>query len=102
MARERGIVPVWMYVPRTTQVKTGLNEEEREMSKTMASEADYITLDLTDVFNGYELDQLWLAPWDDHPNAFAHGLLGEELFEQLVENQKALNLRFSPGPAGAN
>jgi hypothetical protein len=48
-----------------------------------ATEAGYTVLDLFDVYSGHPEASLRVAPWDDHPNAAAHRLIGDRLIAEF-------------------
>jgi transcriptional regulator of nitric oxide reductase len=50
----------------------------------IAREAGFLTIDLLDTYAAVsDFAPLWVAPWDRHPNALGHAMLGERLYEAL-------------------
>jgi hypothetical protein len=86
-ARQRNIQPVWIFLP---QMERGTWQEETEGFVALANEAGFIVLRLDDVFEQIELEQIWLADWDLHPNQLGHRLIADDLFEQLRENRERI------------
>jgi hypothetical protein len=43
-----------------------------------------------DAFRGQDPKSLAVAPWDNHPNPFAHRLIAERVVEVLEAEQAAL------------
>jgi hypothetical protein len=84
LSRERDMVPIWVFVPI---LEAPLAEEERVKLTQQAEEAGFVTLDLSDVYEGFDLGALIVAEWDMHPNARAHALIADRLYEKLVERQ---------------
>jgi hypothetical protein len=92
---ERGILPVWVYIPRTEGL-TGVREQEHpgHLSQ-LAREAGFITYSIGDAFEGHDKSRLQLRPWDAHPNELGHRLLADRLYRLLRENETTLNLGLS-------
>ena len=65
---------------------------------TLAREAGFIVLDIKDAYDDVEdIDgELFLRPWDEHPSVYGHQLLGNRLYELLVENGVAFGLAGQP------
>ncbi len=97
ICRQSGITPVWIYLPtfESANPPDGVAALER-----FASDAGFVTLDLSDVFKGYAPDALQVAEWDWHPNQRAHRLIAEHLHRVLRE-VPALPLRGPVSPATA-
>ena len=81
--RNRNIKPILVFMPQLE--KSGF-ENEAPIIMRIAREAGFIVLDLSDVFQGYEVEELRLAEWDAHPSAKGHALLANRLYEVLNEN----------------
>jgi D-alanyl-lipoteichoic acid acyltransferase DltB (MBOAT superfamily) len=79
--RERGIVPVWIFVP---QARAGAWVEETPATVEIAEAAGFVVINLEDVYRQRELSSIRLAEWDDHPNARGHELIAQRLYEELV------------------
>jgi hypothetical protein len=81
-SREHGVKPVWIYLPLTYQ---SISEEEVLNEESLAAEAGFDVISLAGAYDGYSTKQLALAEWDKHPNALAHRLLADRLYEILSE-----------------
>lgn len=81
--KELGIKPVWVFMP---QVTLGSWQVETAPAIELAEKAGFDILDLSDVFEGLDVDEIRLAEWDDHPNAKGHSLLTDRLYELMTEN----------------
>jgi hypothetical protein len=79
--RERGILPVWIFLP---QVTTGSWVEETAETLAIAEAAGFVVIDLADVYRGQDAGSMKLAEWDDHPNTRAHELIAQRLYQELV------------------
>lgn len=83
-----GAIPVWVYIP---VLNRNLDLEEKDELMAMAREVGIITLDLSQVFQnaeGVSPIDLCLAEWDRHFSPLAHGLVGEALYQALVESEQ--------------
>lgn len=80
-ARNQGAVPVWVFLPSAQSYPEPLPEGTE--LRRLAEQAGFLVIDLYDVYNGYELDRIWIAPWDNHPNALGHQLISDQLLENL-------------------
>ncbi|WP_168735209.1 hypothetical protein [Pseudothauera rhizosphaerae] len=79
-ARERGLSTVLVFLP---QAREGAWQEETPETLAIAAAAGFTVLDFTDVYREHPIESIRLAPWDDHPNAYAHRLVAERLFAGL-------------------
>ena len=81
--RERGIVPMAGYIPPTGEF---LPERQADVRRSMevAREEGFVVLDMTDAYAGAELNRLWIAPWDSHPDATGHRMLADALYDRLT------------------
>ncbi len=79
LCRQRGAVPVWVYLPL---VQDGSPADVEAMTR-LAAEVGFHVVDLRGVYRGYTAPELRLAPWDDHPNALGHRLIAERLLDAL-------------------
>ncbi|MCB0401867.1 MAG: hypothetical protein KDD41_07275 [Flavobacteriales bacterium] len=89
--KKQNIIPVWVYVP----VITDMQEPDNELSeiRSMAEEAGFMTLSLDGIYEGHDLNQIIVAPWDYHPNEKGHQLLAGKLFKELTSHAEELNLK---------
>jgi hypothetical protein len=83
VARERGIEPIWVFVPI---LEAPLSEEARTQFMGQATAAGFTTIDLSDVYEGHDLESLIVAEWDRHPNREAHTLIAGRLYDALVRS----------------
>ncbi len=86
-SHERGIRPVWIFLP---QVRGGSWQEETPEAVRTAQDAGFAILNLADVYEGRDIDSIRLAVWDDHPNAIGHQLVADRLYRELAANHGAL------------
>ncbi|MFN0179887.1 MAG: SGNH/GDSL hydrolase family protein [Gemmatimonadales bacterium] len=90
--RERGIHPVFIYLPATRTVRP---EEAFARSAPLAREAGFATVDLSTVYDGPPLEEIVVAPYDFHPNQRGHRIIADLLYEQLRARP---DLVRGPGP----
>jgi D-alanyl-lipoteichoic acid acyltransferase DltB (MBOAT superfamily) len=76
ICRDHGIVPVWVFMPITYE---RLEDTDIAGHMAVAEAAGFTVLSLRDVYDEYEADELNVAIWDEHPNAFAHRLIADRL-----------------------
>jgi hypothetical protein len=95
LAREAGALPVWIYLPRITELVP--DRAQVGALRAMAEEAGFITLDLSGLWGDQVVDELAIAPWDMHPNARGHEILAERLVELLRSDPR---LGFEPVGSG--
>lgn len=92
-AVERGIQPLWVFLP---QVRGGSWQEETPETVSIATDAGFAVINLADVFQSHDLEAVRLAEWDDHPNTLGHQLVAEALYRALQKKPAAL---FGSAPA---
>lgn len=80
LSRERGIVPVWIFIPA---LDIPIADEDVASLMSLAEAAGFVTLDLSDVYEDNDLETIIVAAWDKHPNALGHRLVAERLYEAL-------------------
>jgi hypothetical protein len=78
--RSRGAIPIWTELPDTVFMKMTVPKA----NEVRARAAGFATLDLADVFAGYDNLDLWAHEWDDHPNELAHRLIAKKLAQLAV------------------
>jgi hypothetical protein len=83
ICRDHEIVPVWVFMPITYE---RLVDADIAGHMATAEAAGFVVLSLRDVYEEYEPDELYVAAWDDHPNAFAHKLVADRLYE-MIKNE---------------
>ena len=88
--REHGAVPVFISLP---QIYTGPWQGETPETLRLAREAGFVVLDLQDVYVNQDIADNRLAEWDNHPNARAHRLIADRLYQELRQRASALLVR---------
>jgi hypothetical protein len=81
--RAHGARPIAVFIPQPRrEAPEALTDIRRQME--IAREAGFTVIDLLDTYAAVaDLAPLWVAPWDRHPNARGHAMLGERLYEAL-------------------
>jgi D-alanyl-lipoteichoic acid acyltransferase DltB (MBOAT superfamily) len=77
VCREHEIVPVWVFMPITNE---RLEDADIAEHMAVAEATGFVVISLNDVYDEYEPDELYVAAWDDHPNALAHKLIADRLY----------------------
>ena len=81
LSRQHGVPAYWIYMPRVVQ------EQSAELQLRLAQEAGFRILNLTGAYDGHDPKSLEVAPWDNHPNALAHRLIADKLFDVLKDDK---------------
>lgn len=76
--RAMGATPVFLGLS-----VVGPAPDTRIFTLDVARSEGFVVLDLFDVFDGMDHDELRVAPWDDHPNALAHQLIADRLYDEI-------------------
>jgi hypothetical protein len=92
IAGERGITPVWIFMPT---LEFPLDAGEKTRLAGMAEEAGFITLDLADVYDNQDIGSVIVAEWDRHPNAKGNQLIAARLFKALQEKEELIQMGLS-------
>lgn len=79
--RRHGARAVWVFLPRVQEER----EEERALLAGAAERAGFRLFDLSDTYDGSDLESLYLAEWDRHPNVAGHRLVADRLLRALRE-----------------
>jgi hypothetical protein len=87
--RERGIVPVWVFLPITLEDPW---QDDTASLPRAAEESGFIVLNLVDISRNHDMKSLRVAEWDTHPNAQAHKLIAAKLYDALLEKKKDIFL----------
>jgi hypothetical protein len=85
--REHDVVPMAGYIPHTGSIGSDPARVEavhRQME--IAAEAGMVVLNLRSAYDGVDLQSLWIAPWDSHPNAEGHRLIAVKLYDELTRS----------------
>jgi lysophospholipase L1-like esterase len=95
LCRDRGIQPVWVYVPQPGAEPPN----RRDINKFFghAEEAGFDIVDLSDAFAGASAGELRMAEWDSHPNVAGHRALAECLKRKLQEHPRLSHLLLGDG-----
>ncbi|MEZ4886679.1 MAG: hypothetical protein R3E32_18265 [Chitinophagales bacterium] len=80
--KELDIQPILLHYPMLE------GENLFEQTLPIIKNTDYDLIDMYDVFNGYAKQLLQVSPHDGHPNAKAHKILGNRLYEELIRYLK--------------
>jgi len=83
VCRAHGARPVWIFLPRVTERES---PEEIAELEAMAREAGFEIMSLAGTFDGHDVRALHLAPWDFHPNRAGHALIGNRLYDVVLES----------------
>jgi D-alanyl-lipoteichoic acid acyltransferase DltB (MBOAT superfamily) len=89
LARERGIVPIWIFLPA---LETPVLPEERAKLFNLAEDAGFVIVDLSDVYQNQDISSIIVAEWDKHPNAKGHALIAEHLYQALQQKKDEIPL----------
>ncbi|MGH8177977.1 MAG: SGNH/GDSL hydrolase family protein [Steroidobacter sp.] len=80
-SHERGVMPVWIFVP---QSRGGDWVEETAPAERIATQAGFKTVNMSEVFVDTPIEQIRLAEWDEHPNKLGHRMLADALLKELT------------------
>jgi hypothetical protein len=81
LAEHHGIHPIWIYM---VPPDDGMSEENASELMELAVTAGFTVIDLSHLYDGYDLISLSVAEWDRHPNALGHRLLADRLHTSLL------------------
>jgi hypothetical protein len=82
--RDHGAVPMVGFIRLVT------HDPERDRREAagqveVARRAGFHVIDMVDAYDSLpDLDAIWLAPWDHHPNAKGHRLIADRLYAGIV------------------
>jgi D-alanyl-lipoteichoic acid acyltransferase DltB (MBOAT superfamily) len=85
--RQRMIHPVWVLLPMVPESASATNSS-RDLR--IAQDAGFTVLDLTDVYDGHNRQELWIAEWDAHPNDLGHKLVGDRLYDLVHQRKESI------------
>jgi len=84
-AREKNVPVIVFVLPRTGDTDNHYWKEWDFLSQTI-KEAGLVVVDLDGVYGPIrDRSDVKLAPWDWHPNAKGHELLGRRIYQELIE-----------------
>jgi hypothetical protein len=85
IAREHGIHAVVLVLPRTPDTDAVYQKEWQVLSQ-MSRSSGLTFVELSNVYGPLnQRNALKLAPWDWHPNAKGHALIGERIYTELLD-----------------
>jgi D-alanyl-lipoteichoic acid acyltransferase DltB (MBOAT superfamily) len=97
LCQQQGILPIATFIPLLARPTSEIRDDIMRQTE-LAKEAGFDVVDIQDAYDGAaDLNALWIARWDRHPNAEAHRMLAEKLYPGLV---RELDLERA-GPGGA-
>ncbi|MGH7492062.1 MAG: carbohydrate binding domain-containing protein [bacterium] len=88
--RKHNVVPIWMLMPNLGEL---YSRAEVDHLIQQAQAAGFLPISMINVYRNHPTKSLQIAPWDKHPNAEAHRLIAERLYQKLAH----LRLADSPG-----
>lgn len=88
ICNENNITPIWVFLPTLEGLET--KEEVSQLSRLAAEAGFKVTIDLSSVYDGYDLLSLWVQPWDRHPNVKGHHIIAEMLFNKILNHKNQL------------
>ncbi|MFN3341361.1 MAG: hypothetical protein ACK40M_01615 [Flavobacteriales bacterium] len=83
--KENGAAPVYLFLPALADV---YDEKEKSYLFSVAQLNNFIILDLTGVYNDYEIETLRVSESDYHPNSLGHSIISKLLLKRLIENKQ--------------
>jgi hypothetical protein len=86
LCREHAIVPVYVFLPEPTDL--GAREAPNHLH--LAKEAGFLMVDLSDLYENKDKASMWVSESDRHPNAVAHKLIADRLYQELKSNPALL------------
>lgn len=90
-SRERGIVPVWLYLPGTRVRPPGLLTVIGRLEARLEP-MGYVVMRADSLYVPHGPMRYRRAPWDDHPGPEAHARMAERIYDLLLEHAGALRL----------
>jgi hypothetical protein len=83
--RERGIVPIFVYMPLVTESTEPWRAGQRRNVLQLARDAGFRIIDLEGVYGAYKPSELWIMKDDSHANALGNRLIGNRLHDLLQQ-----------------
>ena len=87
------IKPVWVYLPSLESSASAADESDIWLDGPI--DAGYQTIDLANVYSGYDIDKLTFAPWDKHPNPLGYKLIANAIYKQINEDPSLIFSNWS-------
>ncbi len=98
--REAGVPVLAIYVPTTAESKKIKTDARDELMK-LTADVGIPFLWLENPFGSREnIERLYIAEWDTHPNEKGHRKLAESLFRLMQSRPEEFALGGAPNPAG--
>ncbi len=91
--RSRGILPVFIFLP---PVRANFDPDRSDPHCRLAEGSGFNVIDLTGVYDQHDISSLWLMESDQHPNAIAHRLIADRLYERFCEVEKGVGKGVRP------
>jgi hypothetical protein len=91
ISRKNGIRPVWILLP-TEPGSRAPDIKEIPILLEIAKKAGFMIVDLQDIYDGLDVESLWVAEWDRHPNQLGHRIIANRLFEILSAEPATLGI----------
>jgi hypothetical protein len=79
-AKRQQMKAIWIFLP---QLREGSWQEETADTIKIAEAAGFTVINLNDLYKGKDPVKIRLAEWDEHPNAYGHQLIADQLFARL-------------------
>lgn len=93
--RARGVKTAFIYMPEKGRVSFSDNDITELF--TFAKEAGFdIIADYADAYKGYPDKEIQVSDFDDHPNALAHHLLADRIYETIKSNDAQIGGASAP------
>jgi hypothetical protein len=86
-SNRRGIMAGYVFLPMIPETKYS-TDTERQLS--LAAAAGFIVIDLSRLYDDTDRQSLWIADWDAHPNAKAHKLIANAVYDHLRHDSHGL------------
>jgi hypothetical protein len=93
LCQEHGIVPVYAYTPIVQDNVGERDFEEDAHFMSLAKQAGFLVLDVSDAYVGQDAASLRVTPWDWHPSVLGHKLLADRLLQAFRQSEERLGLK---------
>jgi hypothetical protein len=81
--RANGVRPMALFLPRPED--RSAEQADFDLQKELATRAGFELVDVWDAYAALEdPEEIWIAPWDRHPNPDGHRMVAEKLYSGLV------------------
>jgi hypothetical protein len=101
LCRQRGILPVWVFLPLVTE-----GQQPDPGLFRLAEEAGFLLVDLSGIYEQHDVRALRMSEWDFHPNVAGNRLIASRLYEALLAQailpaeQPAAHMSGGPANSG--